>query len=164
MGVGFHLPTSYDYIYGEITNLSDRPIEHAMITATLPIISGSWPSTTTAAFIFTTRFPVTLPGNSNPFIAILPLTAQLGSIAGEPLISVTTQFGNSDAVQRIDILQLYSVTLSIWRLPLCNAIFEFPITDALKAGESISTTIPFCPYGGPLHGALGAVAQGKSVP
>ncbi len=45
-GVGFHLPQSSDYIYGEILNVSNRPIESAVITATLVIISGSWPSTT----------------------------------------------------------------------------------------------------------------------
>ena len=185
VGIGTELIAG-NFIYGEILNLSDRPIENAVITATLPVVSGSWPSTTTVIFTFGTRFSVTLPGNANPFKYGLPLTAQLNSIAGEPLISATTQFGNSSDVQRVDIVQLnipsndthfasallknnngyavYSVTLSVWTLPQCNGIIEWPITDVLRSDESISKTVPLCPYGGPIQGAIDAVAQGQRVP
>lgn len=185
VGIGTELIAG-NFIYGEIMNLSDRPIENAVITATLPVVSGSWPSTTTVVFTFGTRFSVTLPGNSNPFKYGLPVTAQLNSIAGEPLISATAQFGNSSDVQRVNIVQLnipsndthfasallknnnsyavYSVTLSVWTLPQCNGIIEWPITNVLRSGESISKTVPLCPYSGPIQGVIDAVAQGKNAP
>ena len=59
---------------------------------------------------------------------------------------------------------VYSVTLSVWTLPQCNGIIEWPITDVLRSDESISKTVPLCPYGGPIQGAIDAVAQGQRVP
>ena len=183
--LGFsHGRTGGDFLHGELVNLSNYPIEHAMITATLIVISGSWPSTTTLIITGPTRFLTTLPGNVNPFV--FGISVDIGNVVAEPVASATVQFGNSANVQRIDVVQLdippndtryasallknnnsypiYDVTLSIWSLPLCNAIFEFPIRDVLQAGESITTTVPFCPYGGLIRGAIGALAQGNSVP
>ncbi len=45
-----------------------------------------------------------------------------------------------------------------------NNVLKFPITDVLQPDAVISKELPFCPYGGPLQGVLGAVAQGQIAP